>query len=116
MARRAGTGGGGSGARLRPMLAQQDVDRVAVASARGVASQPVQVIGIAARHLAEGPALVAAEVEALAGAVGVERTTRRAMGRIVRGRGRGSAAPIGLPCLPLYGIPDDGVRPVEVGH
>ena len=45
------------------VLAQQDVDHVAVASPRGVAPQPVEVVRVALDHLAERPALVAAEVE-----------------------------------------------------
>src|SRR6188508_3601595 len=108
------TGGGSvSGGSV---LSEQDVDRVAVAGARGMAAEPVEVLGVALSDLVERPALVAAEVEPLVAAIGAQRTARRPVGSGLRRRRRGSAPPVGLPEGALDGIADDRIGPVEVGH
>ena len=69
--------------------AQEDVDRVAVARAGGMAAQPVEVVGIARRDLAERPALVAAEVEPQARAIGAQRVRVERRGWRRRGASAG---------------------------
>src|SRR5918996_2340373 len=96
--------------------AQEDVDRVAVAGAGGVPPQPIQVLGVATDDLAQGPALVAAEVEAQLRAVGTEGTARSAVSGVIARRRRGSATPGRLPHRALNGVAHHGPRPVEVGH
>ncbi len=96
--------------------AEQDVDGVAVASARLVAAEPVEVVGIACCDLAQRPALVAAEVEAKARTIGAQRTSRCPVGGTLCRRRWRSTSSVRLPVLSLGRVADKGVRPVQVRH
>jgi len=96
--------------------AQEDVDRVAVPRAGGVAAKPVEIVGISCRDLTQGPSLVTAEVQSEAGTIGPKGSAWSAVSRIVAGRRWGSAPAIGLPDPALDRVADDGPRPVQVGH
>jgi hypothetical protein len=96
--------------------AQKDVDGVAEPCSGGMATQPVEILGIARGDLAERPALVPAEVKPQVGAIGTEGPSWRAMGGVVAGRRRGSAPAIGLPDAAQGRVADDRPRPVEIGH
>lgn len=109
-------GGSAAAGGLRAHGAQQDVDGVAVASAGLMPAQPREVVRVAASDLAQGPALVAAEVQAQLASIGAEGAARCAMGGGFGGRGRGSASAVVLPPLTLHGIADQRIGPIQVGH
>jgi len=93
---------------LSPGVPQQDVDGVAVARTGLVAAQPVEVVGIALDDLAQRPALVSPEVEAMACSIGAQRSPGRTMRGILARNRRGSPPPVRLPNLLLDRVADEG--------